>query len=167
MNSIVDPRYEAWLEVGRVFAERMIAERFTYADARATLQFYFTRKAVELAKGSYVDAASTIEVRPETARRFVASIAGRVKGSGLRPDTQRQAELWASSLAIAGAKYREALFVWSRCLLLAAIEACKGNRLAASRLLAVHRNTMWRIPSSPEQTTQAMTKQRRTASAAA
>ena len=164
MNSIVDPRYEAWLEAGRVFAERMIAAKCTYADARAALQFYFTRKAVELAKGTYVGAALSIGVRPETARRFIA---WRVGGSGLRPEDWCQAELWASSLAIAGAKYREALFIWSRCLLLAAIEACKGNRLAASRLLAVHRNTMWRVPSSPDQTTMAMTKHRRTASAAA
>ena len=166
VNDAVDPRYAAWLEAGRVFAERMIAERSTYASGRAALQFYFSRKSVELAQGSSVRAAGRIDVRPETLRKFLVTRGGVF---GLKPDAQRQAEFWASSLAIHGAQYREALFTWNRCLLLAAIHYCNGNHLAAARLLDVHRNTVWRIPDSPEQTRMMSTRRvyRRTANVAA
>lgn len=140
-------RFEPWLLDGRIHAELMLSHSPSYADCMRALRFYFARKALEISHGKYVQMASMLGISSAVGHRLVSPATWTMDLS-----CQRQAEAWASSLAIQRLRYREALFVWSRCLLLEAINRSNGNHLAASRALKVHRNVMWRIPSSPAQT---------------
>ena len=150
-ESIIDSRYQAWLSDGRIHAEVMLSCGASYADAIAALRFFYGRKRLELARGSYREMAMDTGVAIDTARQLCR----RYPKGKLTYDALRQAALWSGGMAIHRVQYRYAIFVWTRCLLLTAITRAKGNRLQASRLLKVHRNTMWRIPDSPEKTRRA------------
>jgi hypothetical protein len=139
-----DPRYQLWLDEGRIHAEMMLAAGATYGDSLRALRFYFGRKVLALSHGRYSVMADTLSISGHTAHRMC-----RLEKFTLQEPAQRQAEIWASSLAVQGAKYSEVSFVWTRALLLAAICRNQGNRGAASRDLKLHRNMLWRIPSAP------------------
>ena len=174
---LIDPRYEPWLKQGEYYAHLMLECGATYKVSLRALRFYFVRVALVRGSGKFVPTAAALGITPGSLRIIAKTRLGDLDlssnglGAGIQCDFSRPqhswvglvcetakvaAEQWATHLATEDAtlKYREALFIWTRSLLLAAINRAGGNRMAASRILGVHRNVLWRVPSSPEQTKQ-------------
>jgi hypothetical protein len=149
---LIDPRYEPWLKQGEYYAHRMLECGATYKVSLRALRFYFVRVALVRGSGKFVPTAAALGIAPGSLRIIAKPVVLRPGNIDLTFPAKLQAERWAISME--KLKYREALFIWSRSLLLAAINRAGGNRMAASRILGVHRNVLWRVPSSPEQTKQ-------------
>jgi hypothetical protein len=153
---VIDPRYEAELKQGEYYAHLMLECGATYKVSLRALRFYFVRVALVRGSGKFVPTAAALGTSPGSLRIMAKPVVLRPGEIALTSSAKINAERWATHLATEDAtlKYREALFIWSRSLLLAAIDRAKGNRMEASRKLKVHRNVLWRVPSSPEQTKQ-------------
>ena len=152
----IDPRYEPWLKQGVFNAHLLLECGATYKVSLRALRFYFVRVALVRGSGKFVPTAAALGITPGSLRIIAKPVVLRPGEVALEPSAKVDAEQWATHLATEDAtlKYREALFIWTRSLLLAAIDRAGGNRMAASRILRVHRNVLWRVPSSPEQTRQ-------------
>jgi DNA-binding NtrC family response regulator len=135
-----------WLVDAERKAAALATLKTPYHDAVNELMFFYTRALVAKCGGSKRKAGVAAQVHDKTVGRAVTPKNGR-----LAPAAKTIAEAWATGLANEGATYSEAMFVFKRTILLAAITATKGNRLEASRNLQVHRNTVWRIPQSPDE----------------
>lgn len=136
---------EQWLNLGASHAAILLNEKASYYAAIDGLMFYYARKAVVMHGGKASIAGRAVQVTGSI-------LAGRLRSAGqleLTQAAQQECERWATLLALNGAKYQEALFVFSRALMVTAIEQCQGNHCEAARRLKVHRNTTWKVPRRP------------------
>lgn len=140
-------KHEQWLKQGAEHAARILQEQPTYASANEGLMFYYARKVIVLHGGNAYEAGQVVGVDDAVLKSRIREVQSR--GMKLSPTAQQECETWATLLAMEGATYREAVFIFTRSLMEVAIEQAGGNRCEAARRLKVHRNTAWRIPDKP------------------
>jgi DNA-binding NtrC family response regulator len=140
----VKEQHQAWLQVGRRSADVMLRERTPYIDGVSTLTFFYARKMVALCNGNLKEAGRAAGVAGNT-----MGVAVRLRAVRMNEAAEREAEQWGTHMAIDGATYREAVFVFGRALLEQALERSGGSRSEAARQLNVHRNVFSRMPDEP------------------
>lgn len=141
-------QHKLWLEQGAGHAAILLNEKSTYANAIDGLMFFYARKAVVMHGGTIAAASRAVRVDDVSLARRVRIV--RERGMQLTTPAQLECERWATMLAMNGASYLDALFIFARSLLETAIAQSDGNRCEAARRLGVHRNTVWRIPKVPQ-----------------
>jgi predicted DNA-binding protein (UPF0251 family) len=139
-------QHERWLELGTEHAAILLNQKSSYF-----------RKALAMYGGKAAKAGRALEVSADIIRRNLKR-ANRAGLASLTSAAQLECERWATLLAVNGARYREALFVFNRSLFMTAIAQADGNHCEAARRLKIHRNTIWRIPKSPRAVQRAVRK---------
>jgi hypothetical protein len=123
-------QHERWLELGTEHAAILLNQKSSYAAAIDALTFYYFRKALAMYGGEAAKAGRALEVSADIIRRNLKR-ANRAGLASLTSAAQLECERWATLLAVNGARYREALFVFNRSLFMTAIAQADGNHCKA------------------------------------